>query len=476
MVDGITILPNFASTPGANTAILPQDTTALDAYFKTAELRHQRDLLKYQKDRDEINQRQKEIDLNTAGTWETDLPEINKKVGSAIDYINANPAAVIPTKDNMQDYLVHRKQFNDLDYSVAKSKSDKATYDLWMQKLAAPNSEYATPENKQLLEDWKAMGVNRPAFQGFPPPPPKNNVFTLVGSMQKDLLGNTTQTVAPDANGTLKTTTVQNYDLEKVPQYLEAVYKSSPDWKDEMDTHFKSLPPEQQQKYSTPANAFSDVVLPLMQAQRGKEAHIVDWTSLNQQRSDLSKKKLTVDYQTDIPVNAQTQAGLQTANAIGGYDISKTGNAPQNILIRPPQEVYDIYNNKRLDVKDIGIKNWNIDIIGVYDFYKDPETGRLVPKQNVDKDPSLKNKLQKVRMAEVNQATDGGGTATYLIPYDENVSQPVKNAGIQLNETGTLKQPKELTGKIDPSTLIKGEQYIVNGKTYIWDGSKLKPQ
>lgn len=33
--------------------------------------------------------------------------------------------------------------------------------------------------------------------------------------------------------------------------------------------------------------------------------------------------------------------------------------------------------------------------------------------------------------------------------------------------------PKELSGKINPSALVKDQEYIVSGKTYIWNGTKL---
>lgn len=36
--------------------------------------------------------------------------------------------------------------------------------------------------------------------------------------------------------------------------------------------------------------------------------------------------------------------------------------------------------------------------------------------------------------------------------------------------------PVILTGKIDPTTLVTGQSYSVNGKQYIWDGKKLKDQ
>lgn len=38
------------------------------------------------------------------------------------------------------------------------------------------------------------------------------------------------------------------------------------------------------------------------------------------------------------------------------------------------------------------------------------------------------------------------------------------------------KSPVILTGKVDPAQLRQGQAYSVNGKTYIWDGSKLKAQ
>ena len=34
----------------------------------------------------------------------------------------------------------------------------------------------------------------------------------------------------------------------------------------------------------------------------------------------------------------------------------------------------------------------------------------------------------------------------------------------------------ELTGQVDPAQLRQGQVYLVNGKNYIWDGSKLKAQ
>jgi hypothetical protein len=37
-------------------------------------------------------------------------------------------------------------------------------------------------------------------------------------------------------------------------------------------------------------------------------------------------------------------------------------------------------------------------------------------------------------------------------------------------------QSNVLSGSVDKSTLVKGQSYTVNGKPYVWDGSKLKAQ
>lgn len=53
------------------------------------------------------------------------------------------------------------------------------------------------------------------------------------------------------------------------------------------------------------------------------------------------------------------------------------------------------------------------------------------------------------------------------------MSQKIKGVASQEKKEGGA---VELSGKIDASTLKTGQSYIVNGKTYIWNGSKLKPQ
>lgn len=42
--------------------------------------------------------------------------------------------------------------------------------------------------------------------------------------------------------------------------------------------------------------------------------------------------------------------------------------------------------------------------------------------------------------------------------------------------TTATEAPKELSGNVDPKTFKTGQSYSVGGKTYIWNGTKLKPQ
>ena len=50
------------------------------------------------------------------------------------------------------------------------------------------------------------------------------------------------------------------------------------------------------------------------------------------------------------------------------------------------------------------------------------------------------------------------------------------NEGGQTQNATQDKKPVELAGKVDPSQLRQGQVYVVNGKNYVWDGSKLKAQ
>lgn len=48
--------------------------------------------------------------------------------------------------------------------------------------------------------------------------------------------------------------------------------------------------------------------------------------------------------------------------------------------------------------------------------------------------------------------------------------------GAPAKSNATENKPVELTGKVDPNQLRQGQVYLVNGKNYVWDGSKLKEQ
>lgn len=53
---------------------------------------------------------------------------------------------------------------------------------------------------------------------------------------------------------------------------------------------------------------------------------------------------------------------------------------------------------------------------------------------------------------------------------------PTTGARTPTKVTPPVKTATKLSGKINPSTLVKGQEYEVNGSIYKWDGSKLQPK
>jgi hypothetical protein len=203
---------------------------------------------------------------------------------------------------------------------------------------------------------------------------------------------------------------------------------------------------------------------------------------------DANGKDLSYSSEKQADEAQAKAGGTRTWNTLGGWYLSGIAEFPSNVNITAPQKLWDIGGNLMKTGKSVDVGTAKIDGVTVVDTYQN-DKGQLVSTDQVtDQD---KNNYDKIRVAQIH--FDNG--ISYVIPYDKNISIPFENAlkgkgipeeklpsnvpiGGQRDQSTQQKnqQPKVLTGKVDPASLVKGEQYSVNGKVYIWDGQKLKPQ
>ena len=100
------------------------------------------------------------------------------------------------------------------------------------------------------------------------------------------------------------------------------------------------------------------------------------------------------------------------------------------------------------------------------------EDGRYEGKYDNTKSTNVRN----IATNRLNEELRNSGTKelnTYM-GIDVSGSNTSNTSGGSTSQSGG--QSNVLSGSVDKSTLVKGQSYTVNGKPYVWDGSKLKAQ
>jgi hypothetical protein len=91
-------------------------------------------------------------------------------------------------------------------------------------------------------------------------------------------------------------------------------------------------------------------------------------------------------------------------------------------------------------------------------------------------DNTKSTNVRNIATNRLNEELRNSGTKelnTYM-GIDVSGSNTSNTSGGSTSQSGG--QSNVLSGSVDKSTLVKGQSYTVNGKPYVWDGSKLKAQ
>jgi len=448
----LTILPERQE---ANTAVLGADSRILDSYWKGAEMEFRKKQQAYNEKKDEADRLIKTLDFDKAGIRPQDLDYITDYAHENVyGYAAENPEALLPSMSD-RGSLEKANQFNEnfgqAKYLASKSKLLKAQYDKYKEHFVNTRDT----EGLQALDKWYAQDLEKIGDFDYKPSP-DNDVVKLGGSYEKELTTGTTAKTTPSRDpltGQIinDTITTQNIDLAGLPALAQSTYDSDPQWRMQADKIFNELTPEEQKSQygGNPANVIVELTLPHIKASTTqKQSFRTDWQS-QFGASQAAKNPAPPEYEAGLPITTEMhsetsgKAGIGQFKLIGGWDLSKTGNAPSNILIRQPKYAVDPSTGKFISADEIGTDAWNVDVISIGDAYYDPKN-----KTYYSDDGSLsaerKKSLQKRRQALVSR--DG---ATYLIPYDSNLSTSLTNS------KAPFVPPLEGGGKSQQSETIK---------------------
>lgn len=462
MPEDFLILNSTQTQPGAGTYVYPQDNSAEDSYWKGAEMQYRRKVQAYQERKDQADSILKMMDFDKTGIRPADLQPITDYAHENLwKYAYDNPKSLAPSfgdKESMSQAAQIKENESQANYLANKSKLVKAQYDIYKKDFI----DHGDAEGLQALDKWYAEpDINKIGDFQYVPQLDYNQKYVydqITSGLKPEITTGKAEFLAGGKVNNPEITRWSDKNWALINDRFNSGWNVDSTfggkYKEGIQTHFLNsfheLGDAEKKKWGTPEEYGRYIQLGEQQVSSKPNVDAVSYPPQG------DKPKLTVDYESNIPINFKTEAGkIQTANSIGGYHISKNSNAPANILIGAPQQAYDAKNGTQATIEDIGANSWNVDVVDVQDWYVNPQNKQLIPAQNVNS--GNKDKYEQKRFALVNrsyQGTSGQVNKTYLIPYDENISQPLENAGIKLNDA---KQEKTIvrTGMKDGKKVIQ---------------------
>lgn len=475
MADGFTILPEFGNSQGANTAVLPENNQVLDTYFKIQENKYRDKLFNYKKADDEARARAQALNFDTGEVWQQDKDKIHGMITGLIDFAHDNPDFYDTKSDAYKEYDKRERGIN---FLINKSKHDKSIYDEWLNKGATdPNFQDDFEIIKGNLDSFKGTDVDTRNWTPIVPPPTFNpyeawnDVSEKIDTTQetkegKDLGGNNLEYITQDI-----------YDPEKRTQAIEMIWDNNIKRTAQHITRdYNSLPPDAPEKKQFPTA-------------RDYGIHIMDKTFPTVKKSTTAIKprkfapssggsgspsvgQTVEDRYNFIKEGVTTNpANLSAALITGKYNGGTITSAevvdvkPETISTVTPLAgkslAVPISNKDAVPQKMITFKYEKTNSDGAVSVF-DGEPILLTPENDYGIQP-INNILNQV----------GEGTKNYVSP------EQIRSKYKQDNLGGGAKQqakPKTLSGKINTSELVVGNEYIVNGSSYIWDGKNLNPK
>ena len=173
MAEEFTILPEFVQNE-LNTQVITQDDLPQRMIEANAH-RWQMNQLAQQQSKEELNDQLTNMNYDTAGVWDVDLPEINNDIKGFVEWIKQNPNALLKKADNLELYQQMMQKRNDILYKIGKSKADKVIYEKQQTFIEDPkNIDYQTPNNAMILNKFYskdgASSLMDRKWTGFAPP------------------------------------------------------------------------------------------------------------------------------------------------------------------------------------------------------------------------------------------------------------------------------------------------------------------
>lgn len=237
MADGFTILPEFGNSQGANTAVLPQNNEVLNTYFGIQEQRYKDKLFNYKKQQDEIARRAQALNFDTAAMWDIDVPKAYESINQLKELSYKTPESQLESDSEAGQQS--RAMEADINYTLNKSKHDKAIYDNVIAMAADPkNVNYS----KQLLDaaaKFKANPDIKSREMEYPQMKPDYNLFEVVAKISKDTPTiDETGKAQGIGGGLVKLSTKKVYDPAEIEKRVAQTWTSNLDG---TRTHFTEM-------------------------------------------------------------------------------------------------------------------------------------------------------------------------------------------------------------------------------------------
>lgn len=181
------LIPSFADSPGANTAVLPENNSVLTAYFADQDNKFRQKQFAYQQTRDQANQLLKTLDFDKSGIRPADNQPITDYAHQNLyQYAYDNPEALSPSMSNPTS-LKKANQFSqneaEANYRVARSKQIQAQYQLYKKDFI----DKGDADGLQALEEWyKNPDVTKMDDFQYTPQLDYNQQY-VYGQLTKDL-------------------------------------------------------------------------------------------------------------------------------------------------------------------------------------------------------------------------------------------------------------------------------------------------
>lgn len=469
MAEEFTILPDFAKDE-LNTKIIEQDNLPLMMLQanvqrwqmnKDAQLQHEK----------ELNEQLSNMDYDSSGVWDVDLPEINKDIKGYIEWIKQNPSALTKTVDNLEMYQQMMQKRNDILYKIGKSKADKIIYEKQQQFIDNPkNIDYRTPNNSMILnkfytKDDTTSLLDR-KWNGYVPPDiwDERSVIDFGrNKFMKTRSLNATTDYTPDSEvmgyiGTIMNTPkLANQFMHHYQSQYDMMLNNNPN--QEVEIYDKESI-KKSKNGNLQGNGTLKKISEITPLQLGisslinglyyKKEDIKQYAGGSNNSGGQQNKKYIV-YEPGITVTVSTlkpegksKGDRMDLIAVGGWNVAGTSEAPRNINIQPPIAAVDEYG-KVYDKKTIGTGTWNIDIVGIYDIKTDKSEDNFVSADN-------KDAVTTKRYVKVIKRENDGTNKTYMIPYTSHIENAIRSTGLILGEPHSTQNTTSSPQQSQPSS------------------------